>query len=83
VSYEVLENLAWGTIFTVGGALLAFNIARVRDRYTAFLNRPDVPRFWRGPGRMHDPRYARAFGFVFFFGGVLVVAAAVLTMLGH
>jgi hypothetical protein len=83
VSDDVAVNLAWGTIFAVGGALLAFNIASVRDRYTAFLNRPDTPRFWRGPGRMNDPRYARAFGFLFFIGGVLIVGVAILTMLGH
>jgi hypothetical protein len=83
VSNEVAWNLAWGTVFAVVGAPFAFNIARARDRYTTFLNRPDVPRFWRGYGRMNDPRYARAFGFLFFFGGVLIVGVAIVTMLGH
>jgi hypothetical protein len=83
VSNEVAGNLVWGTAFAVVGALFAFNIARVRDRYTTFLNRPETHWLWRGHGRMNDPRYARAFCFLIFFGGVLIVGVAVLTMLGH
>jgi hypothetical protein len=81
MSPEIAWNLVWGAIFGVGGALLAFNIAHARDRYTAYLNRPDVPRAWRRT-RMNDPRYARAFGFLFLCGGVLIILVALLTAVG-
>ena len=82
MSSEVAGNLVWGTVFVVGGALLAFNIAHLRDRYTTFLNRPGVPRAWRR-GRMNEPRTARAFGLLFFFGGLVIIGVALLTWLGH
>ena len=78
---EIAWNLVWGTMFAVGGAFLAFNIAHVRDRYTTYLNRPDVPSAWRRT-RMNHPRYARAFGLLFLGGGALIVGIALLTALG-
>lgn len=61
--------------------MLAFNMAHIRDRDTTYLDRPDVPRAWRRT-RMDDPRYARAFGLLFFGGGALIVGIALLTALG-
>ena len=78
---EIAWNLAVGIVFAVGGGLLAFNFAHIRDRYTTFLNRPNVPRAWRRT-RMNDPQYATAFGFLFLCGGVLISGVALLTVMG-
>jgi hypothetical protein len=80
VTYYLALDLMLGIVFTTGGALLAFNIARARDRYTAFLAGPDIPRAWRR-SRINEPRFARAYGFLFLFGGLLLLLAAALPIL--
>ena len=83
MTYDVAMDLIFGAVFTTGGSLLAFNIARARDRYTSFLARPDVPRAWGRRSRMDQPRYARAYGFMFLTGGVLILFVTFLRLLGR
>jgi hypothetical protein len=80
VNSDVALDLMFGVVFTVGGSLLAFNIGRARDRYTAFLARPDIPRAWRR-SRMDQPKFAKAYGFMFLAAGVLLLFLALLTVL--
>ena len=82
MNYDVALDLISGAVFTTGGALLAFNIAGARDRYTSFLARPEVPRAWGRRSRMHQPKYARAYGYMFLTGGVLLLFVAFLRLLG-
>ena len=74
--------LAAGVVFITGGALLAFNIAGARDRYTAFLARPDTPRAWRR-SRIDQPKFAQAYGFMFLTGGVLMLLVGLLGLFRH
>jgi len=80
VNFDVALDLISGAVFTTGGSLLAFNIAHARDRYTSFLARPDVPRAWRR-SRIDQPKFARAYGFMFLAGGVLLLFVAFLRLL--
>jgi len=80
VNFDVALDLISGAVFTTGGSLLAFNIAHARDRYTSFLARPDVPRAWRR-SRIDQPKFARAYGFMFLAGGALLLFVAFLRLL--
>jgi hypothetical protein len=82
VNSDVGLDLIFGAVFTTGGSLLAFNIARARDRYTSFLARPDIPRAWKR-SRIDQPRFARAYGFMFLAAGVLLLLLAFLRLLGR
>jgi hypothetical protein len=72
-------DLAVGILFIGGGSLLAFNIAHARDRYTTFLARPDVPRAWRR-SRIDQPKFAKAYGFMFLAVGILPLFVALLAV---
>jgi hypothetical protein len=80
VNSDVAMDLVSGVVFATGGSLLAFNIAHARDRYTSFLARPDVPRAWRR-SRIDQPKFARAYGFMFLGGGILLLLVAFLQLL--
>lgn len=77
MTYSVFLDFAFGIIFIAGGALLAFNISRARDRYSEFLHKPNVPRAWRR-SRIDEPRFATAYGLMFLSGGLLLVVVAVV-----
>jgi hypothetical protein len=72
----VAMDLAFGLLFGIAGGFLAFNVAGARDRYTAFLNRPDIPHAWRR-SRINEPRFAGAYGLMFLGGGIALCVAAI------
>jgi hypothetical protein len=74
-------DFLFGAIGIAGGGLLAFNVWHARDRYTAFLSGADIPRAWHR-SRANEPRMARAYGFLFFVFGVVLVAVGVNSVLG-
>jgi hypothetical protein len=77
---DVTLDLIAGMVFTAGGSLLAFNIAGARDRYTAFLGGPNIPRAWKR-SRIDQPKYAKAYGFLFLVIGILLLFVGLLALL--
>ena len=76
MNYDIAMDLLFGGVFATGGSLLAFNVARARDRYTSFSSRA-----WGRRSPMAQPKFVTAYGFMFLAGGVLLLLVAFLRLL--